>query len=153
MASKFDPELVGSAESAGICPKRIQRLDDFYQSYIDEGKLAGASVLIARCSNVAHLATYGMADIEKGRPIAEDTIFRIASMTKSVTSLTVLQLAEEGRLLLNDPIQAYLPEFKDGTQQNEAGGSSNSSNCDSSLAFLAGRNHRACQLRIRGLRR
>ncbi len=124
MASKFDPELVASAESAGLCPNRLQRLDDFYQSYIDEGKLAGASVLIARHSNVAHLATYGMADIEKGRPIAEDTIFRIASMTKPVTSLAVLRLAEEGRLLLNDPIQAYLPEFKDGKVLEEVPDSS-----------------------------
>ena len=113
-ASGFNPELVGPPESFGICPKRIARLDDFYQRYIDDGELAGASLLIARRSNIAHLAAYGMADIEKGRPIAEDTIFRIASMTKPVTSLAVLQLAEEGKLLLNDPIADYLPEFSAG---------------------------------------
>ena len=126
MPSAFDPGLVASAESAGFCPKRLQRLDDFYQSYIDEGKLAGASVLIARHSSVAHLATYGMADMEKNRPIAEDTIFRIASMTKPVTSLAVLQLAEEGRLLLNDPVEAYLPEFKNGKVLEEVPDSSDS---------------------------
>lgn len=124
MPSAFDPGLVASAESAGLCPNRLQRLDDFYQGYIDEGKLAGASVLIARHSNVAHLATYGMADMEKNRPIAEDTIFRIASMTKPVTSLAVLQLAEEGRILLNDPVEAYLPEFKNGKVLEEVPDSS-----------------------------
>ena len=107
-------DLSGRRNLPASARKRLQRLDDFYLSYIDEGKLAGASVLIARHSSVAHLAAYGMADMEKNRPIAEDTIFRIASMTKPVTSLAVLQLAEEGRILLNDPVEAYLPEFKNG---------------------------------------
>ena len=85
-----------------------------FQKHIDDGEMSGASVIIVRNGQTAHLKTYGLADMETGRAVEIDTLFRIASMTKPVTSFAVLQLVEEGKALLNDPIEAYLPEFKNG---------------------------------------
>ena len=95
-------ELV-KAESVGLSPGRLGRLDRRMQSYIDEGTFAGIITAIARRGKLEHLSLHGMADIESGRPMAEDAIFRIYSMTKPITSVAVLMLYEEGRFHLSDP--------------------------------------------------
>ena len=92
-----------------------------FQAYVDNGDLAGAATLIARRGRVAHLGTFGMAHREEGRPVAADTLFRIASMTKPITSVAVMMLVEEGRLLLNAPVASYLPEFSDARVLERAG--------------------------------
>jgi CubicO group peptidase (beta-lactamase class C family) len=100
-------------ESLGFSTERLNRIHIVMQRYVDEGKLAGMSTLIARRGQVAHRALFGMADIQADIPMQEDTIFRIYSMTKPITSVAVLMLMEEGRLRLLDPIANYLPEFKE----------------------------------------
>ncbi len=98
-------------EKAGFSPDRLARIDALVERHISAGDLAGAVTLIARHGRIAHLGVYGMADREAGRPMKEDTIFRIASMTKPITSVAVMMLYEEGKFLLSDPVSNYLPEF------------------------------------------
>ena len=110
MKTVFEP----TEAAQGVCPERIQRLDGMLQGCVDDGDMAGASILIGRGGKTAHFKAFGTADIAKNIPVQADTLFRIASMTKPITSFAVLQLVEEGRVLLNYPIENYLPEFKDG---------------------------------------
>jgi CubicO group peptidase (beta-lactamase class C family) len=98
---------------AGFSKLRLEQLDQAIQSYIDKKEIAGAVTLIARKGKLAQIQAYGMADIEAGKPMQSDTIFRIASMTKPITTVAVMMLFEEGKLLMTDPIERYLPEFKD----------------------------------------
>jgi CubicO group peptidase (beta-lactamase class C family) len=86
-------------------PQRIKHL-------VDEQTVAGAVTLIAHSNAVIEFHALGMADIETGRPMQKDTIFQIMSMTKPVTAIGIMMLAEEGKLALRDPVQQYLPEFK-----------------------------------------
>ena len=81
------------------------------QAYVDDGRLAGAVVLVARRGRVAYLRSFGLRDIESRSPMADDAIFRIASQTKAIISTGVMVLQEEGRLLISDPVGRYLPEF------------------------------------------
>ena len=81
------------------------------QAYVDDGRLAGAVVLVARRGRVAYLRSFGQRDIESGSPMSDDAIFRIASQTKAIISTGVMVLQEEGRLLISDPVGRYLPEF------------------------------------------
>lgn len=97
-------------ESVGLSSKRIERLDNLIQKHVDENKIAGAVVLLARHGKVASIKPFGLADIDK--PMKKDTIFRIVSMTKPITSTAVMILYEQGKLLLSDPIAQYIPEFK-----------------------------------------
>ncbi|MEZ4736557.1 MAG: serine hydrolase domain-containing protein [Caldilineaceae bacterium] len=99
-------------EELGFSSQRLARINSKMQRYVDENKLAGISTLIARRGKVVHFETFGMANLEAGKPIAEDTIFRIYSMTKPITSVAVLMLLEESHLRLSDPVADYLPEFK-----------------------------------------
>ena len=119
--ARFDPTEIVAPEAAGLCPTRLERLREAFQAYVDNGDLAGAATLIARRGRVAHLGTFGMAHREEGRPVAADTLFRIASMTKPITSVAVMMLVEEGRLLLNAPVATYLPEFSDARVLERAG--------------------------------
>jgi CubicO group peptidase (beta-lactamase class C family) len=104
--------LPTTAPSAvGLSDERLDRLEAVVQRYVDEQAIAGAVTLIARRGRQAHLQAYGMADRNDGTPMTADTIFRIASMTKPVTSVAVLMLYEEGHFKLNDPVGQYLPEL------------------------------------------
>ena len=93
----------------GLSDERLGRLEQVVQSYVDSKAIGGAVTLIARKGGQAHLHAYGMADRDAGAPMRPDTIFRIASMTKPVTSVAVMMLYEEGRFKLNDPVGQYLP--------------------------------------------
>jgi CubicO group peptidase (beta-lactamase class C family) len=103
---------VAKPAEVGLSAKRLERIGPIIQGYVDQNKIAGAVTLIARNGKVAYLKVYGMRDIEAKQPMAVDTMFRIASMTKPITSVAVMMLQEEGKLLLNDPISKYIPEFK-----------------------------------------
>ena len=98
-------------EAVGLSGPRLERLTEAMEAYVDDGRLAGAVVLVARRGRVAYLRSFGQRDIESGSPMADDSIFRIASQTKAIVSTGVLLLQEEGRLLLSDPVGRYLPEF------------------------------------------
>jgi len=106
---------VAGPEEVGLSSDRIGRLDAVLQSYVDEGKVAGVVALIARGGQLAHLRGYGLADMESRIPMTSEVIFRIASMTKAVTSVAVMMLVEEGRLSLNDPLSRHIPAFSSTT--------------------------------------
>ena len=100
-------------EAVGLSSERLERLSAAMQGLVDEGRLAGITTLIARHGKVAHFGTFGAQDMEAGKPMAEDTIFRIYSMTKPITSVALMLLYEEGLFRLSDPVEKYIPEFKD----------------------------------------
>ncbi len=91
---------VMSPESVGLSSARLSRIDSVFQDLIDDGQVAGVSILISRKGRVAYRRDLGHMDIEAQRDMASDAIFRIASMTKAVTAVAVLQLFEQGYLLL-----------------------------------------------------
>jgi CubicO group peptidase (beta-lactamase class C family) len=99
-------------EEVGLSGERLERVTARMQAYIDRSELAGCLTAIMRRRQVAYFKCTGMADIQKGLPVQPDTLFRIYSMTKPITSAAVLMLFEEGRLRLSDPISAYIPAFK-----------------------------------------
>jgi len=99
-------------ESVGVSTAKCGELSEYMQSLVNDGKIAGGVILMARKGKVVHLRALGMADREGKVPMKEDTIFRIASMTKPITSVAVMMLVEEGKLRLDDPVSKHLPEFK-----------------------------------------
>ena len=90
---------------------RLQRLDNVIQHHVDQKHLAGAVMYIARDGKTAHLKAFGLQDIEANKPMATDAIFRIASMSKAVTTVAVMMLYEEGKFRLRDPLSKFLPAF------------------------------------------
>lgn len=100
-------------EEVGLSGERLARIDRVMEDHVARKQVAGVVTLVARQGRMTQLGTYGMADVEANRPMRPDTIFRIASMTKPVTSVAVMMLYEEGRFLLTDPVSRYLPEFKE----------------------------------------
>ena len=98
-------------ETLGLSEPRLDRLTIAMEAYVDDGRLAGAVVLVARRGRVVYLQSFGRRDIESDSPMADDSIFRIASQTKAIISTGVMVLQEEGRLLISDPVGRYLPEF------------------------------------------
>lgn len=100
------------AQGMGFDPARLARLDKQLARYVDEGQLAGWQLAVTRHDRVVHEATYGWRDREAGVAVDSDTIWRIASMTKPITSVTAMTLFEEGVFDLNDPISRWLPEFE-----------------------------------------
>jgi CubicO group peptidase (beta-lactamase class C family) len=100
-------------EKAGFDPARLARVDRHLARYVDDGLLAGWQVVVARDGKVAHHGTYGQRDREAGLPVEPDTIWRIYSMTKPLTSVAAMMLYEDGLLQLRQPISDFLPEFAD----------------------------------------
>jgi len=99
-------------EDVGLSQKRLDRLTDRLQEEVDKGKLVGAVSLIARKGKIAYFQTFGYQDKLKGIVMREDSIFRLYSMSKPITSVALMMLYEEGRLNLFAPLEIYLPEFK-----------------------------------------
>jgi len=97
--------------AAGMSTERLERLDAVVARAIAENDVAGAVVLVRRNGHVARHRAYGVANVDTGRPMRIDDIFRIASMTKAITSAAVMILYEDGLLLLDDPVGDYLPSF------------------------------------------
>jgi CubicO group peptidase (beta-lactamase class C family) len=100
-------------EELGFDAQRLQRIVSHHRRYVDEGKLAGWTVAVARRGRVVLHAHHGLADVEAQRPVGDDTLWRIYSMTKPITSVAVLMLYERGLLELTDPVSRYLPAFAD----------------------------------------
>ena len=102
------------AEAAGMDAGRLGRIDEHLQrSYIDPGKIAGCQVAVVRRGVVAHHSVLGLADRERNTPVAEDTVWRIYSMTKPVTAVALMTLYERGLFQLTDPVARWLPEWRD----------------------------------------
>jgi CubicO group peptidase (beta-lactamase class C family) len=96
----------------GLSPERLDRIATAVQHSIDDHRIAGAVTLVVRHGQIAWFDAEGQADREAGKPMQKDSIFRICSMTKPITSTAVMMLYEEGKFLLDDPISKFLPEFK-----------------------------------------
>ncbi|WP_296599306.1 serine hydrolase [Phenylobacterium sp.] len=105
---------MSKARSLGFSPERLQRIDRFLQDkYVGAGRLPHAQFLLARGGQVVHQAVIGMQDPERSVPLAEDSVYRIYSMTKPVTSVALMSLVEEGLIALDDPVARHIPEWKD----------------------------------------
>lgn len=98
---------------AGFDTQRLARIGEHLQSrYIDAGRLPGTLTLVARRGEVAYLDMRGMMDVERRKPVTRDTLFRVYSMTKPITSIALMQLYEQGRFLLDDPVHKFIPAWK-----------------------------------------
>lgn len=100
-------------EAVGLSTERLSRIDKVMDMHVAQQKIAGGVTLLARYGKIAHLGTYGMMDVEAGKPMTPDTIFRIASMTKPITSVAVMMLYEEGHFRLHEPVSNFIPAFKE----------------------------------------
>ena len=107
------PLPLSEPEEHGFSPQRLEKLHKMIQQHIDEGKHAGAISMIVRAGEIVDWQTYGSRDIEAHLPMEKDTIVRVYSMSKTITSVAVMMLLEEGKIKLEDPISKYIPELKD----------------------------------------
>ncbi|WP_433869322.1 serine hydrolase domain-containing protein [Saccharopolyspora sp. CA-218241] len=99
------------AAEAGFDPQRLARVDRHFARYVEDGKLPGWQLLVSRGGRIAHLSQHGMRDVAGGRPVERDTVFRIYSMSKPITSVAAMMLHEEGAFELTDPVADFLPAF------------------------------------------
>ena len=99
-------------ESVGMSSERLARIDRHFRTYVDDGRLPGWQIVVARKGAVVHHSLYGRRDIDGDLPVQADTIWRIYSMTKPITAVLALQLWEEGAFELNDPVHRYIPSFR-----------------------------------------
>ena len=100
-------------DQLGFDPGRLARIDSHFAQYVDDGRLAGWQVAVTRRGETVHASTYGLRDREAGLPVEPDTLWRIYSMTKAVTSVAAMQLWEQGRFELTDEVSRYIPSFAD----------------------------------------
>jgi CubicO group peptidase (beta-lactamase class C family) len=103
---------ISRPEEVGLSAERLKRIHSVIQSHIDAKDFSGAVTLVARKGKVVHFEAQGTTDLESGKPMRTDTLFRMASMTKPFTAVAVLMLMEEGKLVLSDPVSKFIPEFK-----------------------------------------
>jgi CubicO group peptidase (beta-lactamase class C family) len=102
-----------SPESAGMSKAAFDRLEAHLKHrYIDAGRFPGTQLLVYRRGKIVHSAVQGFADVERKAPVKDDTIFRIYSMTKPITSVAFMMLFEEGRVALDEPVHKYIPEWR-----------------------------------------
>jgi CubicO group peptidase (beta-lactamase class C family) len=97
----------------GFAADRLARIDACFQRYIDAGQLPGWQIVVSRNGQVAHSSTAGLRDIDAGIPWTDDTLARIYSMTKPITSVAAMMLYEEGAFELKDPVAKFIPSFAD----------------------------------------
>jgi CubicO group peptidase (beta-lactamase class C family) len=112
------------AQEAGFDASRLQRIDRHFARYVDDGRLPGWLILVSRRGEIVHLSTYGRRDVEAGLAVDLDTIFRIYSMTKPITSVAAMMLYEEGAFELKDPVSRFVPAFE-GVRVYRAGSALN----------------------------
>jgi len=100
-------------EEVGMSSERLVRIHEAVQRYIDSKSICGAVTLVARRGRIAHFEAHGVMDLESKKPMARDTVFRLASMSKPITAVAVMMLVEEGKIRLRDPVSTFIPEFKE----------------------------------------
>jgi CubicO group peptidase (beta-lactamase class C family) len=104
---------LSSPESAGMSKAALDRIEDHLKKrYIEAGRFPGTQLLVYRRGQLVHSSSQGFADLERKVPVKDDTIFRIYSMTKPITSVAFMMLVEEGRVALEEPVHKYIPEWK-----------------------------------------
>jgi CubicO group peptidase (beta-lactamase class C family) len=104
---------IASPEDVGLSSERLERIANTVERSINDGHIAGAVTLVARHGKIAYFKAFGMAGREAKKPMRTDSIFRICSMSKPITSVAVMMLYEEGRFMLDEPVSDFIPEFKD----------------------------------------
>ena len=109
------PELVGMSS------ERLGRITQMNQKYVSEGKLAGAITMVARGGKLVHCEAVGNKGVADPRPLEKDDLFRIYSMTKPITATAAMQLYEQGKFHMDDPIHRFIPEFMDLTVLHDNG--------------------------------
>lgn len=109
-------------KEVGMSAERLSRIDAHFKDYVDDGRLPGYHVAVARYGQIVHSSTYGMRDVEAKTPIEQDTMYRIYSMTKPITSIALMMMVEEGKIQLTDEVSNYIPSF--GNIRVFTGGSS-----------------------------
>jgi len=107
LKAEVDPAEVG------LDAQRLQRIDRHFARYVDDGRLPGWLVAVSRRGRLAHVSCHGSRDLEAGLPVEPDTLWRIYSMTKPVTSVAAMILYEEGAFELSDPVSKFIPAFAD----------------------------------------
>jgi CubicO group peptidase (beta-lactamase class C family) len=100
-------------EQVGLSSTRLNRVNTVMQKHVDQGAYAGIITMVARRGQIAHFECFGVVDIESAKPMQPDTIFRIYSMSKPITSVAVMMLYEEGHFQLRTPVSEFIPEFKE----------------------------------------
>jgi CubicO group peptidase (beta-lactamase class C family) len=108
-------------ESLGLSSSRLQRMSDAFKRDIDKGTIPGVTMMVARRGKIGWFEALGRQSPAASAPMAQDSIFRIFSMTKPIVSIGIMMLLEDGRLLLNDSVAKYIPEFaeqKVGVENN-----------------------------------
>jgi CubicO group peptidase (beta-lactamase class C family) len=108
----------GSAESPhpareGLSSAKLQRVGDYFRNEVATGKIPGAVLLIQQHGHPVYFESFGVRDVESRRPMTADTIFRLYSMSKPITSVAAMMLVEDGKLRLDDPVAKYIPAFAD----------------------------------------
>ena len=107
------PAPTASPESAGLSEAALRRVDQHIKrNYVDAGRFPGTQLMVYRRGTLVHSTVQGFADLERRTPVRDDTIFRIYSMTKPITSVAFMMLVEEGRVALDEPVHKYIPEWK-----------------------------------------
>lgn len=106
-----DLKVTAEPRSVGMSAERLAKLDSYLAGYVERERLAGWSMAVQRNGQVVHASTHGMADVAAGKKMASDTIYRIYSMTKPLTSVAAMMLWEDGTLQLTDPVSKFIPSF------------------------------------------
>ena len=117
MASSINQDMITGmeiveAETIGLSSHRLAKLNGLMASYIDSGRYPGTTTLVARHGKVAHLSFQGKSDVENDAKVARNTIFRIYSMSKPITSTALMMLYEDGHFMLNDPVSRFIPGWE-----------------------------------------
>ena len=110
-AARAEPLPRAQPADVGLSAERLDRVSRVLRGEIEKGKFPGAVALVARKGRIAYYESFGVRDPATGAPMAKDAIFRIYSMTKPMTSVSVMMLQEEGRLVLTDPVSKFLPQL------------------------------------------
>src|SRR6202035_1871214 len=108
----------GNAEAqptvqAAFSPEKLQRVGDYIGNEISTGKIPGAVILIQQHGRPVYFESFGLRDVESRRPMTADSIFRLYSMSKAITSVAAMMLVDDGKLRLDDPVAKYIPAFAD----------------------------------------
>ncbi len=98
-------------KQVGLSADRLNRIDNYFRQYVNDGRLPGYSIAVARGGHLAHVSTFGQRDVEANLPTTLDTLYRVYSMTKPITSVGLLMLVEEGKLQLTDLVSEFIPSF------------------------------------------
>jgi CubicO group peptidase (beta-lactamase class C family) len=121
IAPQTPPLPEAKPQSLGLSPARLQLMSDAFKREIDNGTIPGVTVMVARRGQIGWFEALGRQDPAQSAPMTRDSIFRIYSMTKPIVSIGIMQLVEDGFLLLNEPLAKYIPEFagqKVGVENN-----------------------------------